>query len=87
MPDSVTLAEPENHSFHCLLDVPRCSESGYVILTDKDPNTGMHCIGARLDDTQALLSAGFANLLRVRMMDTVQAVAIQTPTLLRMDFR
>ena len=27
------------------------------------------------------------DLLRVRMMDTVQAVAIQTPTLLRMDFR
>ena len=54
MSDSVTLAEPENHSFHCLLDVPRCYESGYVILTDKDPNTGMHCIGARLDDTQAL---------------------------------
>ena len=60
MSDSVTLAEPENHSFHCLLDVPRCYESGFVILTDKDPNTGMHCIGARLDDTQALMSAGFA---------------------------
>jgi len=60
MPDSVTLAEPENHSFHCLLDVSFCQDSGYVVLADKDPSTGMHCIGARLEDTQAILDAGFA---------------------------
>ena len=51
-PDGVTLAEPENHSFHCLLDVALCYESGYVVLTDYKDDNGMHCIGARLDDTE-----------------------------------
>ena len=56
----MTLEKPEEHSFHCLLDVPQCQESGYVVLTDKNEETGMHCLGYRLDDTQAVLEAGFA---------------------------
>ena len=59
MSDSVTLAEPENHSFHCLLDVPLCYESGYVVLADKDPNTGMHCLGYRLEESEVIREAGF----------------------------
>ncbi|KAL7541591.1 hypothetical protein ACHAWF_006979 [Thalassiosira exigua] len=59
--DSVmTLESPEQHSFHCLLDVPRCRDSGYVVLTDKDSETGMHCLGYRLDDTEAVVAAGSA---------------------------
>ena len=60
-PDIVTLAEPEKHSYHCLLDVERCWMSGYVVLTDKDPVTGMHCLGYRLDeaDTDKVRTEGF----------------------------
>lgn len=56
----MTLKNPEKHSFHCLLDVPLCSESGYLVLTDKDETTGMHCLGYRLEETDAVLSAGRA---------------------------
>ncbi|KAL7537848.1 hypothetical protein ACHAWF_005918 [Thalassiosira exigua] len=57
---AITLQSPELHSFHCLLDVPLCRNSGYVVLTDKNAETGMHCIGYRLDDTDAVVEAGSA---------------------------
>lgn len=57
----MTLENPEEHSYHCLLDVPRCRDSGYVVLTDKDETTGMHCLGYRLDDTDAVYQAGIAS--------------------------
>ena len=55
-----TLEEPEKHSFHCLLDVPQCKSSGYLVLGDKNPDTGMHCLGYRLGDTNTVLAAGLA---------------------------
>jgi len=56
----MTLEHPEEHSFHCLLDVGLCRDSGYAVLTDKDESTGMHCIGYRLDDSDAVYQAGIA---------------------------
>jgi len=58
--NSVTLREPEEHSFHCLLDVPVCYNSGFNVLGEKDPQTGLHCLGYRIDDTEAVLTAGRA---------------------------
>jgi len=55
-----TLENPEEHSFHCLLDVDLCKESGYQVIGDKNPDTGMHCLGFRLDDTDAVVAAGQA---------------------------
>lgn len=59
-PSTVTLESPENHSFHCLLDVGACYESGFNVLGDKDPETGLHTLGYRLDDTDAVMAAGQA---------------------------
>ena len=59
-PDITTLEEPERHSFHCLLDVPDCKGSGYAVLGDKVEDTGLHCLGYRLDETQTVLDAGLA---------------------------
>ncbi|KAL7546815.1 hypothetical protein ACHAWF_014989, partial [Thalassiosira exigua] len=53
----MTLESPEQHLFHCLLDVPRCRDSGHVGLTEKDSETGMHCLGYRLDITDAGVAA------------------------------
>lgn len=58
--NSVTLKEPEDHSFHCLLDVPVCYNSGFNVLGEKDPQTGLHCLGYRIDDKEAVLTAGRA---------------------------
>lgn len=59
-PDVITLQYPEEHSFHCLLDVDVCYESGFQVLGDKDPATDRHCLGFRLDDIDAVLTAGRA---------------------------
>jgi hypothetical protein len=37
-----------------------CKESGYQVIGDKNPDTGMHCLGFRLDDTDAVVAAGQA---------------------------
>jgi len=58
--DVVTLREPEQHSFHCLLDVPVCYNSGFNVLGEKDVQTGLHCLGFRLDETDKVLAAGRA---------------------------
>eukprot|EP00957_Ditylum_brightwellii_P023937 1804908-Ditylum_brightwellii.AAC.1 len=58
--DLATLEYPEEHSYHCLLDVGLCIDSGYNVLGEKDEDTGLHCLGFRLDDTDAVLSAGRA---------------------------
>jgi len=58
--ESVTLMEPEEHSFHCLLDVPVCYNSGFNVLGEKDPQTGLHCLGYRIDDKEPVLTAGRA---------------------------
>lgn len=55
-----TLESPAEHSFHCLLDVDVCKEGGYQVIGDKNPDTNMHCLGFRLDDTDAVVSAGQA---------------------------
>ena len=57
---NMTLVNPEYHSFHCLLDVPLCINSGYVVLGDKYAETGIHCLGFRIDGTAAVLAAGLA---------------------------
>ena len=59
-PNVISLQSPEEHSFHCLLDVGVCYESGFTVLGDKDPATDRHCVGFRLDDTDAILAAGRA---------------------------
>jgi len=38
-PKIVTLQHPEEHSFHCLLDVSSCYKSGFRVLGEKDPAT------------------------------------------------
>merc|ERR1719375_2896102 len=60
-PGTETLKFPEKHSFHCLLDVPRCQQSGYTVLGPKNEDTGEHCIGYRIhsDETKKVLDAGF----------------------------
>ena len=59
-PTVITLEHPEEHSYHCTLDIDDCTESGYVVLTDKNEETGMHCLGFRLDDSEAIIAAGRA---------------------------
>ena len=59
-PTVITLEHPEEHSYHCTLDIDDCTESGYVVLTDKNEETGMHCLGFRLDDSAAIIAAGRA---------------------------
>ena len=59
-PTVITLEHPEEHSYHCAFDVDACTESGYVVLTDKNEETGMHCLGFRLDDSEAIIAAGRA---------------------------
>ena len=43
-----------------MLDVDLCKDSGYQVIGDKNLDTGMHCLGFRLDDTDTVLSAGQA---------------------------
>ena len=54
----MTLKNPELHSFHCLLDVGLCKDSGYLVLTDTKDDNDMHCLGYRLSETQTVLDAG-----------------------------
>lgn len=58
--DSNTLAEPENHSIHCLLEVDECWQSGYVVLSNRKKN-GRNCLGVRVDDegVQLIRDYGF----------------------------
>mmetsp|Transcript_22403 Transcript_22403/g.49789 ORF Transcript_22403/g.49789 Transcript_22403/m.49789 type:complete len:268 (+) Transcript_22403:291-1094(+) len=55
-----TLEQPEEHSFYCLLDVGICIESGFQVLGPKNPETGMHCGGFRIDNDESdvVLEAG-----------------------------
>ncbi len=55
-----TLEEPENHSFHCLFDESRCYNSGFVVLGEKDPETSLHCLGLRLEESNVVIDAGRA---------------------------
>ncbi|KAL7483044.1 hypothetical protein ACHAW6_008695 [Cyclotella cf. meneghiniana] len=57
-PSVKTLEHPEVHSFHCLLDVESCRNGGYQVLGEKNQDTGMHCLGFRLNDTDAVVAAG-----------------------------
>lgn len=60
-PSVVTLKNPEEHSFHCLLDVPVCFNSGFALLGEKDAATDLHSVAFQLDDTNApILEAGRA---------------------------
>ena len=59
-PNTKTLEEPENHSFHCLLDVGACRNSGFVVLGEKDPESSLHCLGLRLEETSTVVAAGRA---------------------------
>ena len=56
-----TLKNPELHSYHCLLDLSVCINSGYQVLGEKDPTTGEYCLGYRIDDTSKVLAAGRAH--------------------------
>lgn len=57
-PSVRTLEHPEEHSFHCLLDVESCRDGGYQVLGEKNENTGLHCLGYRLNNTDAVVAAG-----------------------------
>lgn len=59
-PKITTLKEPENHSFHCLFDESVCYESGFVMLGEKDSLTSLHCLGPRLEQSDAAIAAGRA---------------------------
>mmetsp|Transcript_10875 Transcript_10875/g.17939 ORF Transcript_10875/g.17939 Transcript_10875/m.17939 type:complete len:632 (-) Transcript_10875:77-1972(-) len=59
--DVTTLQNPELHSYHCLLDLGVCINSGYQVLGSKDPMSGLYCPGLRIDDTDAVLMAGRAH--------------------------
>jgi len=60
-PSVITLKNPEEHSFHCLLDVPVCYNSGFAVLGEKDAATDRHSVDFQLDDTNAsILEAGRA---------------------------
>jgi hypothetical protein len=57
-PSVKTLEHPEEHSFHCLLDVESCRDGGYQVLGEKNQDTGVHCLGFRLNDTVDVVAAG-----------------------------
>ncbi|KAL9190054.1 hypothetical protein ACHAXT_007265 [Thalassiosira profunda] len=59
-PSIISLQQPEEHSYHCLLDVGVCRRSGFVVLGPKNPATDRHCLGFRIDDGDAVLAAGRA---------------------------
>jgi len=44
-PEFATLENPEEHSSHCLLDVPICYESPFHILTDPRPDNAPNTYG------------------------------------------
>jgi len=60
MPDVITLQNPEKHSFHCLLDVDVCIESGYAVLGEKNATTDRHSVAYQLDDANVVVQAGRA---------------------------
>jgi hypothetical protein len=47
-PSVNTLANPEKHTLHCLVDVPRCYDSGFEILGPRNTSTG-YCRAFALD--------------------------------------
>jgi hypothetical protein len=47
-PSVKTLANPEKHTIHCLVDVPRCYDSGFEILGPRNTSTG-YCRAFALD--------------------------------------
>jgi len=59
-PQITTLEGPENHSFHCLLDVPVCYNSGFMVLGEKDSKTSLHCLGPRLEESDVVINSGRA---------------------------
>ena len=69
-PSVTTMANPELHSYHCLLDVGVCVNSGFNILGSKDDNNdgGLYCPGLRIDtmDTNTVLAAGRAHGTSIR---------------------
>lgn len=50
-PDIETLEEPDQHSVHCLVDVPQCRNSGFELLLDPVAPDKTHCRAYILDDT------------------------------------
>lgn len=50
-PSVVTLEGPEQHTIHCLVDVPRCYNSGFEILGDPSPPNTLYCRAFKLDAT------------------------------------
>ena len=51
-PELKTLERPDAHSVHCLVDVPRCYESGFeVLVLPAEPAGGRLTAGTKLDLT------------------------------------
>jgi hypothetical protein len=55
-----TLAEPNQHSLHCLLDIPECNSSSYEILLDPLPGETLYQRGFTLDEPSKALVAELA---------------------------
>jgi hypothetical protein len=59
----LTLEHPGEHSVHCLVDVPKCYESGFEVLQDPDASSKLHCRALRLDATGNKLALSLARQL------------------------
>ena len=53
-----TFENPERHNMFCLIDVPRCVNSGFQVMGPKNPDTGVHCPGFRLDGVETATAVG-----------------------------
>lgn len=51
-PTVETLRDPQIHSYHCLVDVPRCIEGGFEILVESSSATGLWGRFLRLDTNE-----------------------------------
>ena len=50
-PSINTLEGPDKHSIHCLVDVARCYDSGFELLSDPKEGETMHVRAFKLDET------------------------------------
>ena len=48
-PSLTTLEHPDKHTVHCLVDVPRCYESGFEVLALPSKSDTIYCRALKLD--------------------------------------
>ncbi len=47
--DLRSLEYPDQHTIHCLVDIERCTDSGYEVLTNPVESGGLYCRQFKLD--------------------------------------